>query len=89
MTKSYEEIPLTPISDSPSTMNMTGLWRAFRPVVDISRCKKCTLCWKFCPDTSIYIEDEFPVIDYDFCKGCGLCAEECPFKCIAMVEEVK
>jgi Pyruvate/2-oxoacid:ferredoxin oxidoreductase delta subunit len=44
VTKSYEEIPLTPISDSPSTINMTGLWRAFRPVVDISKCKKCTLC---------------------------------------------
>ena len=40
MTKSYEEITITPISDTPSTMNLTGLWRVVRPVVDKQMCKK-------------------------------------------------
>ncbi len=87
MTKSHEELPLTPISDTPSTMNLTGLWRVVRPAVDRSKCKKCTLCWKFCPDTAISLVDGVPVIDLNYCKGCGICAFECPAKCIVMVRE--
>lgn len=87
MTKSYKEIPLTPISDTPSTVNMTGLWRVMRPVVDMSKCKKCTLCWKFCPDAAIQITDDSVIIDLRYCKGCGICAHECPSKCITMVKE--
>ncbi|HUS56466.1 MAG TPA: 4Fe-4S binding protein [Thermoplasmata archaeon] len=87
MTKSYEDIPLTPISDTPSTVNLTGTWRAFRPVVDREKCRKCTICWKFCPDTAIILVDGVPEIDFDYCKGCGICANECPAKCIVMVKE--
>jgi 2-oxoisovalerate ferredoxin oxidoreductase delta subunit len=47
------------------------------------------MCWKFCPDVAIFVENEFPVIDYDYCKGCGICAENCPAKCIKMIEEEK
>lgn len=86
---SAQEMPKTPMSLGKMTYNLTGAWRNIRPVIDLSKCTQCGICWKFCPDTAIYIEDEFPVIDYDYCKGCGLCAEECPFKCIAMVEEEK
>ncbi len=87
MTKSYEEIPLTPISDSPSTITLTGLWRVMCPVVDKKKCKKCTICWKFCPDAAIKLVDGVPVIDLQYCKGCGICAFECPSKCIVMVKE--
>ncbi|MBN1677963.1 MAG: 4Fe-4S binding protein [Candidatus Thermoplasmatota archaeon] len=68
-------------------MNLTGLWRVVRPLVDKSKCKKCTTCWKFCPDAAITLVDGFPVIDLNYCKGCGICAHECPSKCIIMVKE--
>jgi len=87
MTKSYEELPLTPISDSPSTITITGLWRVMRPVVDSKKCRKCTSCWKFCPDAAIKLVDGVPVIDLQYCKGCGICSFECPAKCIVMVKE--
>lgn len=87
MTKSHQELPLTPISNTPSTLNLTGLWRVVRPVIDLSKCKKCTICWKFCPDAVIKLVDDEPVIDLQYCKGCGICAFECPAKCIIMVKE--
>lgn len=88
MRKSYEELPPTPISDTPSTVNMTGFWRVLRPVIDHTKCKRCTICWKYCPDAAIRLgEDGTPVIDLNYCKGCGICAFECPAKCISIVKE--
>ena len=87
MTKTYQELPLTPISDAPSTINLTGYWRVIRPVVDKEKCKRCTICWKFCPDGAIVLVDGVPEIDLNYCKGCGICAHECPSKCITMVQE--
>ena len=89
MTESYKDIPRTPISSAPSTINITGLWRIMRPVVDLEKCKKCTLCWKFCPEPCISIVDGIPVIDYDYCKGCAICAEVCPKGAIELEEEKK
>lgn len=89
MTKGYEELPLTPVSDVPSTINLTGLWRVIRPVVDTRKCKKCTICWKFCPEAAIKLVDGEPVIDLKYCKGCGICAVECPSKCVVMVKEAE
>jgi len=46
------------------------------------------ICWVFCPDGAIQIEDGKVVgIDLAHCKGCGICAEECPRKAVSMVEE--
>jgi 2-oxoisovalerate ferredoxin oxidoreductase delta subunit len=87
--KSADEMPAMVISIGSQTHNKTGAWRNIRPEVDRSRCLKCGICWKFCPEPSIDIVDDWPVVDYDFCKGCGICAEECPAKCIVMVEEQK
>lgn len=95
--KSVKEIIFTSEKDMPTLImslgsqmhNKTGAWRNIRPVIDLDKCLKCGICWKFCPEPSIVIEDDWPVIDYDYCKGCGICAEECPSKCITMVEEVK
>ena len=66
----------------------TGSWRAFRPIVDINKCTHCLLCWMYCPDVSIIVEDSRMVgVDYDHCKGCGVCADVCPPKCISMHPE--
>ncbi len=87
--QSEREMPMMPMSLGSMLYNKTGAWRNIRPVVDLENCIQCGICWKFCPDMSIFIENEFPYVNYDYCKGCGICAEECPAKCIAMVEEEK
>lgn len=85
--RSEKETPLMPMSLGSMTHNKTGAWRNLRPVINLEKCIQCGICWKFCPDVSIYIQNEYPVIDLDYCKGCGVCAEECPTKCIEMVKE--
>jgi len=59
------------------------------PVIDLSKCSHCMLCWKFCPEPAISIEDNKPVINYDYCKGCGICIEVCPVKAITFKKEKK
>ena len=59
----------------------TGDWRTSRPLWDDKKCIHCLICWVFCPDTAILVEDGKIVgIDYEHCKGCGICASECPSK---------
>jgi len=82
-----KDIPLNAMSVDTMLFNKTGAWRNVKPVIDYENCICCMICWKFCPDISIYIEDDKPVIDYDYCKGCGICVEECPKKCISIEEE--
>lgn len=65
----------------------TGDWRAFRPVLDETKCVNCLICWIYCPDIAIKRKEKTVEIDYDYCKGCGICASECPVKAIKMVEE--
>ena len=92
--KDIEKLPLIPMGNTPDTVNITGEWRIFRPVIDYDKCVRCFICWKYCPDLTIKIvpDDnpkykEKPVVNYDYCKGCGVCANECPVKCIEMVVE--
>jgi 2-oxoisovalerate ferredoxin oxidoreductase delta subunit len=87
--KTEKDFPLMPMSVGSMLYNKTGAWRNIKPVIDLEKCIQCGICWKFCPDVSIDIENEWPVVDYEYCKGCGICAEECPTKCITMVEEEK
>ena len=66
----------------------TGLWRTFKPVVVREKCKKCMICWQFCPDAAISKGEEDCIkIDYTYCKGCGICARECKPKAIKMKRE--
>ena len=66
----------------------TGDWRALRPVVDMEKCTHCMICWIFCPDSAILVEDmRFAGFALTHCKGCGICAVECPPKAIEMVDE--
>ncbi|MBN2232642.1 MAG: FAD-dependent oxidoreductase [Deltaproteobacteria bacterium] len=54
-------------------------------------CTACGLCWFFCPDQAVVIDQRGvePVVrfDYDHCKGCGLCAASCPRGVIDMEED--
>ena len=87
--KGASEMPEMSASMGSMAHNKTASWRNLKPVIDESKCIKCFICRKFCPDASIDFIDENkpPKINYDYCKGCGICAHECPVKCIDMVEE--
>jgi 2-oxoacid:acceptor oxidoreductase delta subunit (pyruvate/2-ketoisovalerate family) len=70
----------------------TGSWRTFRPVLDREKCTDCLICWIYCPDSSILVEEgKHKGFDLEHCKGCGICAEVCPpkIRAIEMVEEAK
>lgn len=57
----------------------TGDWRTERPIWDEEICIHCLLCWIYCPDTAVFVEDgKMTGFDYDHCKGCGICEYECP-----------
>lgn len=62
-----------------AALRHTGNWRMERPEIELPKCKKCFLCFLFCPDSAIHLDaDLYPHIDYDHCKGCMICREECP-----------
>lgn len=67
----------------------TGGWRSERPRWIEDKCIHCMICWVFCPDSSIMVNEDEKMtgIDYDHCKGCGICATECPKDAIEMEEE--
>lgn len=63
--------------------------RTQRPVVNFDTCKKCTLCWLQCPDSSFNIAaDGLYDPDLEACCGCGVCEAVCPVAgCVTMVRE--
>ncbi len=65
----------------------TGLWRLRRPVINYDKCRRCMLCWMYCPEAAIEVREGVLIVDYDYCKGCGICASECPAGAISMVKE--
>ena len=69
------------------SLGKTGAWRSLKPIIDHGKCTKCGVCWIYCPEPSILIENDRFVIDYDYCKGCGICANVCPVKAISMIRE--
>jgi len=65
-------------------------WRFEKPVWDKEKCIKCGVCYLFCPDGAIHLDDEgYYEADLDYCKGCGICSAQCWTKCITMEEAVK
>ena len=64
-------------------------WRNSKPVWDKEKCVKCGICYLFCPDGAVKMDEEgYYQADLDYCKGCGLCSRQCPSGCISMEEEV-
>jgi pyruvate ferredoxin oxidoreductase delta subunit len=63
--------------------------RTMRPVVDFSKCIKCTLCWLQCPDSCFDVmPDGMYDANMEACCGCGVCEAVCPeTNCITMVNE--
>ncbi len=88
--KSWKELAIggiIPEGGTAEEYDTTG-WRTVKPVVDLSRCTHCTLCWTYCPDSAVIFKDMKMVgFDYKHCKGCGICADVCPVKCITMERE--
>lgn len=67
----------------------TGSWKLQQPVLDPERCVHCLMCWLYCPDDAVEVEDS-RVVGFDAarCKGCGLCATACPDKnCAIRMED--
>ena len=67
-----------------AALRQTGNWRTQRPVIDLAKCKRCFLCYLYCPEAAMTLDAEnFPHVDYEDCKGCMICYEECPTDAIA------
>jgi ferredoxin len=49
-----------------------------RPVQDVSQCRLCGECWKYCPAKAISRKGGKLLIDYDKCIRCYCCIEVCP-----------
>ena len=65
-----------------------GSWSAYKPLIDYDKCTKCMICFVYCPDSAITIDqasEGFPRINYNACKGCDICYRECPVKAISIV----
>jgi pyruvate ferredoxin oxidoreductase delta subunit len=82
-----ERIPVI-VDPGTAREDQTGSWRSKRPVVDKEKCINCLICWMYCPDNSVLVENgEMKGFRLTHCKGCGICAHHCPKNCITMVEE--
>jgi pyruvate ferredoxin oxidoreductase gamma subunit len=79
------------VTAPPNTpLRKTGNWRVWRPVIDLSGCTQCWMCFVSCPDAAITLDaEENPHIDYDVCKGCLICVEECPTHTIHTIREAE
>jgi pyruvate ferredoxin oxidoreductase gamma subunit len=68
-----------------AALRETGSWRMERPEIELGKCKRCFLCYLYCPDTAIRLDSEnYPHVDYEHCKGCMICYTECPTKAITL-----
>ena len=67
-----------------AALRETGNWRTERPEIELGKCKRCFLCYLYCPEAAMTLDSKnFPHVDYDHCKGCMICFEECPTDAIS------
>ena len=63
-------------------------WRNHKPVWDTEKCVQCGICYLFCPDSAVRLNEEgYYEVDLKYCKGCGLCSRQSPTGCITMEDE--
>jgi pyruvate ferredoxin oxidoreductase gamma subunit len=93
ITPSYQEAlrgAPSVVAPANTPQRQTGNWRVWRPVIDLSRCTQCWICFVSCPEGAIALDErDNPHIDYDVCKGCLICVEECPTQTIHRVLEAE
>jgi pyruvate ferredoxin oxidoreductase delta subunit len=83
--RGWKTLPKGAVPYKSSLENKTGDWGVAKPIIDHTKCTKCTLCHFFCPEGAIKVRaDGYTEVNFDYCKGCGVCANECPVKCIKM-----
>jgi pyruvate ferredoxin oxidoreductase gamma subunit len=85
--KTWKDLPCGPhLRDLKKVReNRTGAWRSRRPHWSNEKCIQCLICWIYCPDAAIKLENgKIAGFDYDYCKGCGICADICPKKANAI-----
>jgi pyruvate ferredoxin oxidoreductase gamma subunit len=53
------------------------------------QCNMCGICYIFCPEVAIKIENKTSLLtlDRDLCKKCGICVKECPRDAILLKGE--
>ncbi|MGQ9760091.1 MAG: 4Fe-4S binding protein [Candidatus Methanomethylicaceae archaeon] len=88
--KGWKEIPIGGmISEPGSSVEFdVSQWRTFRPVLDKKKCTRCGLCWIYCPEGAIKINDDGSYeVNLSYCKGCGICHRICAVKAMSMVKE--
>jgi pyruvate ferredoxin oxidoreductase gamma subunit len=67
-----------------AALRHTGSWRMERPEIELGKCKRCFLCYLYCPEAAMQLDSEnYPHVDYNHCKGCLICFAECPTQAIA------
>ena len=88
--RTWDELPAAGVVTRDESLRpRTGNYRTgLRPEVELAKCVDCLLCWLYCPDSAIVIEDtHFTGFDLEVCKGCEICSEVCPTGAIEMVAE--
>lgn len=86
----WKDVEIGAIVTEPGSASQyeTGDWRTEKPIIDLDKCIKDGLCYIYCPDAAIEMNEEgYPETNLFYCKGCGICAMECPRKAITMIEE--
>ena len=77
------------LSTGNAALRKTGSWRIFKPIVDKNLCTACSICYIYCPEACISLDEQgYPIINYDYCKGCLVCATECPRNAIKAEREI-
>jgi ferredoxin len=78
---------MTPLVFGPK--GLQGLMRKHlvqRPACEISLCRHCGECWRYCPAKAIAPEMQGLRFDYDKCIRCYCCIEVCPFGALSAKE---
>jgi pyruvate ferredoxin oxidoreductase delta subunit len=82
--ESWRQLPIGGVNhDAGNALkHFTHVYRSGKkPEFNEETCINCFLCWVFCPENAIIVENEkIAGINYDYCKGCGICVNECPVK---------